>query len=183
MKGFPGQDFQLVYDVCHNIAKVEGFGEAGEAEFLVHRKGATRAFPAGHHDLPEIFKSTGQPAIVPGDMGTASYVLAGTWKAMADTFGSICHGAGRAMGRNDAVRRLVGQETGKVNAEKVREGTKKIQEQLGALGIYVRYNGAKTLVEEYSGAYKDIDQVVATITAAGLANRVVRLRPIGVVKG
>lgn len=183
MKGIPGQEFQLVYDVCHNIAKLESFGEAGEADALVHRKGATRAWPKGHWGLPEIFKDTGQPAIVPGDMGTASYVLVGTWKAMKDTFGSICHGAGRAMGRNEAIRKLVGQDTGKVNAEKVREGTKKIQEQLDKLGIYVRYNGAKTLVEEYSDSYKDIDQVVATITTAGLASRVVRLRPIGVVKG
>jgi tRNA-splicing ligase RtcB len=132
----------------------------------VHRKGATRALPPGHPDLPEDLKETGQPVLVPGSMGTASYVLAGCEPGGA--FSSACHGSGRTMSRHQAARRIGGGA---------------LRAQLEAEGIAVRAASARGLAEEAPFAYKDVDQVVATCERSGLARRVVRLRPLGVVKG
>jgi tRNA-splicing ligase RtcB len=159
----------MVYDVAHNIAKLEEHTvESSLKQVLVHRKGATRAFPAGHPDLPEKYRSVGQPVIIPGDMGTASYVLAGTQKAMEESFGSTCHGAGRVMSRHAAIRLTRGRS---------------ILQEMESKGIVVRSKGRNTLFEEASEAYKDIDQVVDIVHGAGLSRKVVRMRPLGVVKG
>ena len=159
----------MVYDVAHNIAKLEEHTvESSLKKVLVHRKGATRAFPAGHPDLPEKYRSVGQPVIIPGDMGTASYVLAGTQKAMEESFGSTCHGAGRVMSRHAAIRLTRGRS---------------ILQEMESQGIVVRSRGRNTLYEEVSEAYKDIDQVVDIVNGAGLSRKVVRMRPLGVVKG
>jgi tRNA-splicing ligase RtcB (3'-phosphate/5'-hydroxy nucleic acid ligase) len=160
---------ELVYDVAHNIAKFEKHTVDGEEkELCVHRKGATRAFPAGHPDLPHDYRPVGQPVLIPGDMGTASYVLVGTERAMAETWGTTCHGAGRVMSRHAAIARAKGRD---------------IQRELAEKGIYVLAEGREALAEEMSEAYKDVDEVVRVVHEAGLAERVARLRPLGVVKG
>jgi tRNA-splicing ligase RtcB len=161
----PTGELRLVYDVCHNIAKVE---EYGGRRLVVHRKGATRAFGPGHPETPAAYRSAGQPVLIPGSMGTASYVLAGTDEASALAFGSCCHGAGRAMSRGAAKRHRSGQE---------------VRHALEAQGIVVRCPGAAELAEEQPDAYKDVDRVVDVVAAAGLARKVARLRPLGVVKG
>jgi tRNA-splicing ligase RtcB len=159
----------LIYDVAHNIAKVETHQVAGHnLEVCVHRKGATRAFPAGHPALPEDYRAVGQPVLIPGDMGTNSYIMVGKKGAMQKTFGSTCHGAGRVMSRKKAIRE--GQH-------------RSIAGELERKGIFVMARGRKTLFEEMPDAYKDISSVVDVVEGAGLSEKVVRLRPIGVVKG
>ncbi len=160
---------RLLYDVCHNIAKKEEHVVDNEKRTLcVHRKGATRAFGPGHPVLAGRFKKTGQPVLVPGDMGTCSYVLAGTEKAMEETFGSSCHGAGRAMSRTQAKKACKGRN---------------IHQELARQGIIVRWTGRTTLAEEIPEAYKDVSQVVNVVHGAGIAGKVARLRPLVVVKG
>lgn len=159
----------LIYDVAHNIAKIEEHTVDGRKQkLLVHRKGATRAFPPGHPELPEIYKKIGQPVLIPGDMGRASFVLAGTEKAMQETFGSTCHGAGRVMSRNQAIKRAKGRA---------------IWRELEDKGIIVRSAGRGTLAEEMPEAYKDVSSVVEVVHNAGISRKVARLRPMGVVKG
>jgi tRNA-splicing ligase RtcB len=160
---------RLLYDVCHNIAKRETHEVEGRPQVLcVHRKGATRAFGPGEQAVPGIFREVGQPVIIPGDMGRASYVLQGTERAMAETFGSSCHGAGRVLSRAAAKRASRGRS---------------IQRELEAKGILVRWTGRSTLAEEMPEAYKDVSQVVEVVHGAGIALKVARLRPLAVVKG
>ena len=160
---------ELVYDVCHNIAKFETHEVNGQhQEVLVHRKGATRAFPAHHPKVPEAYKETGQPVLIPGDMGRYSYVLVGTERALQETFGSTCHGAGRLMSRHAA--------------KKIAKGHNVIAE-LAEMGVTVKGAGRATLVEEIPQAYKDVEDVVRVVHEAGIANKVARLRPLGVIKG
>jgi tRNA-splicing ligase RtcB len=154
-----------VYDVAHNVAKLE---EHGGRVVCVHRKGATRAFPPGHPEIPAAYAEAGQPVFIPGSMGTASYVLAGRQRSMERSFGTTCHGAGRRMSRT-AVRKAV-------------DGGQ-LRRQLEDAGVVVRALSARGLAEEAPEAYKDVDRVVEIVERAGLAARVVRLRPIGVVKG
>jgi tRNA-splicing ligase RtcB len=159
----------LIYDVAHNIAKVETHEVNGrKTKLIVHRKGATRAFPPGHPELPEIYRPIGQPVLIPGDMGRASFVLLGTEKAMKETFGSTCHGAGRIMSRHQAIKRAKGR---------------KIWREMEDKGIIVRSAGRETLAEEMSEAYKDVSDVVEVVHRAGISAKVARLRPIGVIKG
>ena len=159
----------LVYDVCHNIAKKETHLVDGKKQTVcVHRKGATRSFPPGHKALGDKFQKIGQPVIIPGDMGTASYVLVGTHKAMEDTFGSTCHAAGRVLSRKAAKK-----------ASKGRSLNRELEDQ----GIIVKWTGRSTLAEEMPEAYKDISQVVDVVHGAGISKKVAKLRPIGVVKG
>ncbi len=160
---------RLLYDVCHNIAKMETHTIDGNTrEVCVHRKGATRAFPAGHPSLPESYRETGQPVLIPGDMGTASYILLARPGAMEETFGSTCHGAGRVLSRSQAIKRLNRQ---------------KIMNFLDTHGVTIRARGKKTLLEEAPDAYKDIDRVVSIVERAGISSRVARLSPMGVIKG
>ncbi len=162
-------NMNLLYDVCHNIAKKEEHVIDGKTRVVcVHRKGATRAFAPGHPALSRDFQQTGQPVIVPGDMGTASYVMAGTQQAMAETFGSTCHGAGRILSRTAAKKQSRGRA---------------IQRELEDKGILVRWTGRATLAEEMPDAYKDISQVVEVVHGAGISKKVARLRPMAVVKG
>jgi tRNA-splicing ligase RtcB len=160
---------RVVYDVCHNIAKEEEHSVGDKWQtVLVHRKGATRAFPAHHPALPEDLRTTGQPVLVPGSMGTASYVLVGTDRAMLETFGSSCHGAGRAMSRT--------RVRSEVSAEE-------LLARMRSQGILVRGQSRTGLTEESPQAYKDVDRVVDVMTGAGLARRVARLLPLAVMKG
>jgi tRNA-splicing ligase RtcB len=160
---------RLVYDVCHNIAKLERHAVDGEERLLcVHRKGATRAFPSGHPDVPGVYRSAGQPVLVPGDMGTASFVCVGTEAALAETFGSTCHGAGRVMSRAKAKKSARGRD---------------IERELAEKGIVVMATGRATLAEEMPAAYKNVADVVDVMQRAGIARRVARMRPLGVVKG
>jgi tRNA-splicing ligase RtcB len=160
---------RLLYDVCHNIAKIEShIVEGTRRRLCVHRKGATRAFPAGHPDLPGEYRATGQPVLIPGDMGRASYVLAGEPGSMDETFGSACHGAGRILSRGEALRQTKGRA---------------IERELQDQAIYPRWKGRKTLREEAPEAYKDVSVVVDVVQRAGLARKVARIRPMGVVKG
>jgi len=154
-----------IYDVAHNVAKVEVHGGVS---VCVHRKGATRAFPAGSDEIPARYRGMGQPVFIPGSMGTASFVLAGEPGAMERSFGTTCHGAGRRMSRTAARKRIGGNE---------------LRRQLEARGIVVRCPSPKGLAEEAPFAYKDVDRVVRVVERAGLARRVARLVPIGVVKG
>jgi len=159
----------LVYDVAHNIAKFEDHVVAGERKRLcVHRKGATRAFPAGHRDIPEDYALIGQPVIIPGDMGTHSYLLAGTDQAMQETFGSTCHGAGRVLSRTRAKKQTQGR---------------RIDKELAQKGIIVLAASDGVLHEEVPEAYKDIDVVVEAVHEAGITKKIVRMKPLGVVKG
>lgn len=159
----------VVYDVAHNIAKVEDhIIEGKKMRLIVHRKGATRAFPSGHPELPGIYRDTGQPVLIPGDMGRASFVLVGTQRSMEDTFGSTCHGAGRVLSRHQAIKKAKGRA---------------IWRELEDRGILVRSAGKRTLAEEMSEAYKDISNVVDVVEMAGISKKVAKLRPLGVVKG
>ncbi|MFO7891708.1 MAG: RtcB family protein [bacterium] len=168
-QGAEKMGMDLVYDVAHNIAKFETHEIEGKKQkLIVHRKGATRAFPPHHPLLPEEYKKAGQPVLIPGDMGTASYVLAGTHKAMELSFGSTCHGAGRVMSRRQAVKRF--QSTS-------------IQNEFEKQGIIIRSRGRRTLFEEAPGAYKEIDKITEIVQGAGISKRVARMRPMGVVKG
>jgi len=160
---------RTVYDVAHNIAKIERHEVSGETRDLcVHRKGATRAFPPGHPEVPREYRKVGQPVLVPGDMGRCSYVLVGRPGAMERSFGSTCHGAGRLLSRS--------------KAKKVARG-RDLAGELAALGVQVRAAGRTTLAEEMPDAYKDVEQVVDVVDRAGLARPVARLVPLAVVKG
>lgn len=162
-------EMRLIYDVAHNIAKVEEHNVNGKKmKLVVHRKGATRAFPPGHAELPDAYKYIGQPVIIPGDMGRASYVLIGTERGMRESFGSTCHGAGRVMSRHQAIKRAKGRA---------------IWREMEDRGIIVRATGRGTLAEEMPEAYKDVSHVVDVVHHAGLSKKVARLRPLGVIKG
>jgi tRNA-splicing ligase RtcB (3'-phosphate/5'-hydroxy nucleic acid ligase) len=161
--------FSLVYDVCHNIAKFENHEVDGRrVRVCVHRKGATRAFGPGNPVLPPAVRAIGQPVLVPGDMGRYSFVLVGCERAMSETFGSTCHGAGRVMSR--------------AQAKKASRGRDLVQE-LAALGVTIRYEGRATVAEEMPAAYKDVADVVEVMEKAGVTRRVARLRPFAVIKG
>jgi len=165
------KDFELyqVYDVCHNIAKFEEHEIDGRrARLCVHRKGATRAFGPGRTEVPASYRSVGQPVLVPGSMGTESYVLVGTQKAIDLTFGSTCHGAGRVMSRSKALKEIHGAE---------------LRKELEAQGIAIRAGSNKGLAEEAPAAYKDVSRVVEVVHGAGIARKVARLRPLAVIKG
>jgi len=165
----PDAHLRVVYDVAHNIAKRERHRVGQDhQEVLVHRKGATRSFPAGSPYIPQSYQDVGQPVLIPGSMGTASYVLVGTARAMEETFGTVCHGAGRAMSRTAAKK-----------GRDARVETKKLEEQ----GIFLRAETRDGILEEVPEAYKDIDAVVDVVHNAGLACKVARLRPMGVIKG
>ncbi|MFA5388810.1 MAG: RtcB family protein [Candidatus Omnitrophota bacterium] len=169
-KSHSSMGLKLVYDVAHNIAKMEKHRtNRGERVLCVHRKGATRAFPPGHADLPEAYKETGQPVIIPGDMGRCSYVLAGAPASMEETFGSTCHGAGRRLSRSGAIKTCAGRQIDK--------------ELFNKSGIIVRAKARGTLAEEAPEAYKDVNEVVDVVHGAGLSLKVARMRPLGVIKG
>jgi len=158
-----------IYDVCHNIAKIEKYDINGKLEELcVHRKGATRAFPAGHPDIPDAYRGIGQPVLIPGDMGRYSFVALGTEVAMAETFGSTCHGAGRLKSRGAAKRSLKGAA---------------VARSLAAKGITVKAGSMASLAEEAPQAYKDVSEVVEIAHQAGISRKVVKTKPIGVIKG
>ena len=164
---------RLLYDVCHNIAKFEqhsipGSGESKKVTVCVHRKGATRAFPPHHPKVPMAYQETGQPVLVPGDMGRCSFLLVGTEGAMDETFGSTCHGAGRVMSR--------------AQSSKVSRGRNLSKEMLDQ-GVFVRSRGMKTLAEEMPHAYKDVSAVVEVVERAGISRKVAKLKPFGVIKG
>ena len=162
-------NLDLIYDVCHNIAKTENHSVNGERKKLcVHRKGATRAFPPNHADVPRDYRAIGQPVLIPGDMGRCSYVLVGTERAMIETFGSTCHGAGRVMSRHQAIK-----------AAKGRAITRELEDK----GIIVRGASRGTIVEEIPDAYKDVTNVVNVVHYAGISRKVVKLVPMGVIKG
>ncbi len=159
----------VVYDVCHNIAKFESFEVRGRTRRLcVHRKGATRAYPAGHPQTPDVYRDVGQPVLIPGDMGRYSYVLAGTARAMTDSFGSTCHGAGRRMSRSRAKQAVRGRS---------------LLKEMESRGVFVMAAGMATVAEEMPEAYKDVADVVRVVHDAGLSTRVAQLRPLGVIKG
>ena len=160
---------KLLYDVCHNIAKKEKHLVDGKEQLLcIHRKGATRALPPGHPLLPEIYRQTGQPVLIPGDMGRYSYVLSGSEGAMRESFGSSCHGAGRILSRTQAIKKAKGRA---------------IYRELEDRGIFVQSRGRQTLKEEMPDAYKDVSRVVDAVHGADLARKVARLKPLGVIKG
>jgi tRNA-splicing ligase RtcB (3'-phosphate/5'-hydroxy nucleic acid ligase) len=167
--GAPAGHLAVVYDVAHNIGKLEHHEVRGrETRVLVHRKGATRSFGPGHAEVHVSYRDVGQPVLIPGSMGTHSYVLAGTHQAMGESFGSSCHGAGRRLSRHAAKRQIRGA---------------KLKEELEAQGIVVRSGSMAGLVEEAPAAYKDVESVVDVVHRAGLARKIARLRPIAVVKG
>jgi tRNA-splicing ligase RtcB len=160
---------ELIYDVCHNIAKIEEHTVEGKKKVVcVHRKGATRAFPPDHSQVPDDYKKIGQPILIPGDMGRHSHLLTGTEKAMNETFGSTCHGAGRLMSRKQAKKAAKGRA---------------IYRELEDKGIIVKAAGRTTLVEEMPDAYKDVNMVVNVVVKAGIAKKVARMKPLGVIKG
>jgi len=160
---------ELVYDIAHNIGKIEEHQINGKlTKLMVHRKGATRAFSKEHQSVPEDYRQAGQPVIIPGSMGTNSYVLSGTETAMNETWGSACHGAGRIASRTAILKQVNGSE---------------LQQQLLKQGIYVQSKSYKTLAEEAPQAYKDVNQVVDVCVKSGIAKKVAKLRPIGVIKG
>lgn len=162
-------DLEQVYDIAHNMGKIEQHTINGEqVRVCVHRKGATRAFGPGYEGLPPEYRAIGQPVLVPGSMGTASWVLLGTEGSMAQSFGSTCHGAGRVMSRKKAKKTVRGTE---------------LRQKLEAQGIHIRAGSMPGLAEEAPQAYKDVDDVVQVVTEAGIAEKVVRLRPVAVVKG
>ena len=160
---------ETLYDVCHNIAKFETFDVGGRSRRLcVHRKGATRAYPAGHPGTPAAYRDVGQPVLIPGDMGRYSYVLVGTDQAYRSTFGSTCHGAGRRLSRSAAKQAVRGRS---------------LFDELEERGVVVMAAGLATVAEEMPEAYKDVADVVGVVHRAGISTRVARLRPIGVIKG
>ncbi|MDA2917303.1 RtcB family protein, partial [Nitrospinae bacterium AH_259_B05_G02_I21] len=159
----------LLYDVAHNIVKLEEHTHEGEQRrLMVHRKGATRAFPKGHPEVPDAFRHVGQPVLIPGDMGRYSFILVGTPEAMGECWGSSCHGAGRVMSRKAATRLAKGRS---------------IFREMEDKGILLRAAGRRTVVEEISEAYKDVSDVVRVVQGAGIAKTVAKVRPLGVVKG
>src|ERR1700693_4257104 len=159
----------LISDVCHNIAKFEEHEVGGRKKKVwVHRKGATRAFPPGHPEVPAMYRKIGQPVIIPGDMGRASWVLVGQPGSMERSFGTTCHGAGRVISRTAAVRAT---------------GSRRIDKELEAAGVIARAQSRKGLAEEQPKAYKNVDDVVEVVDRAGLSKKVARMRPVGVIKG
>lgn len=161
--------FSLIYDVCHNIAKLEEHVVDGRKRSLcVHRKGATRAFAPAHPQIPAAYQEIGQPVLIPGDMGRYSYLLVGTESAMEKTFGSTCHGAGRMMSRAQS---------------KKQSQSMNIDQEMARRGVVARYQGRGTMAEEMPHAYKDVADVVETMDLAGISKRVARFRPVGVIKG
>ncbi len=169
MFGLEPEQIKTVYDVAHNIAKIEEHEIDGEKKKVyLHRKGATRSLPAGHPNTPNVYKDVGQPVIIPGSMGTSSYLLVGTQKALEETFGSTAHGAGRVMSRTKAIRSFRGEQ---------------IKKELEEHHIYVKAASWKGICEEAPQVYKDIDEVVKVSHEAGIGNLVARVKPIGVVKG
>ena len=168
-KGARDLKLDLIYDVCHNIAKIESHTVNGKTKKVcVHRKGATRSFPPEHPDIPEEYRSIGQPVLIPGDMGRCSYVLVGTKKAMEETFGSTCHGAGRVMSRHQAIKVAKGRA---------------VARELEDKGIIVKGASQGTIAEEIPEAYKDVTNVVNVVHHAGISLKVVKLVPMGVIKG
>ena len=168
-RGWESLQMNLIYDVAHNIAKFETHSIGGrDRQVWVHRKGATRAFPPGHPETPALYSRIGQPVLIPGDMGRASWVLAGQQGSMEQTFGTCCHGAGRQMSRTAAVKAAQGR---------------RIDEELKARGVIARARSWRGLAEEQPDAYKDVNLVVDVVHKANLARKVARMRPIGVVKG
>lgn len=166
---FPGESLSLLFDVSHNTCKVEPHMVDGKRrQLFVHRKGATRAFGPGHESLPVTLRSAGQPVLIGGSMGTASYILAGEASAQQKAFSSACHGAGRAMSRHAALKQWSGR---------------KIQDDLRTQGILIRSPSTRGIAEEAPGAYKDVAAVVAAAEHAGLARRIARLRPLICIKG
>jgi len=162
-------NMKLIYDVAHNVAKIETHTVKGEKKKLcVHRKGATRAFPAHHSGVPKQYADIGQPVLIPGDMGRCSFVLVGTEKSLEETFGSSCHGAGRVMSRNQAKKAARGRS---------------IYDELKSKGIIVKAASEGTLVEEIPDAYKDVSHVVEIVHGAGICSKVVKLKPMAVIKG
>jgi tRNA-splicing ligase RtcB len=163
------EELKVIYDVCHNIAKLERHRVGNrEQEVMVHRKGATRAFPPGRREVPQVYQACGQPVLIPGSMGTASYVLVGTDVAMQESFGTTCHGAGRVMSRTAARKSSFAQNA---------------RQRLEEKGILVRAESRDGISEEIPEAYKDVDAVINVVHNAGLSKRVARLKPIGVIKG
>ena len=161
--------FELIYDVCHNIAKFEEHEINGKIKRVcVHRKGATRSFGPNQKELAIKFQETGQPVIIPGDMGTESYLCVGTEKAMNETFGSSCHGAGRMMSRHQALKNTDYQS---------------LLDDLNKKNIIVKAANRKTLIEEKSDAYKNVTEVVQTMHDVGIIRKIVRTVPVGVIKG
>ena len=168
-KVFPKSKLEMVYDVAHNVAKFEKHNIDGkEKEILIMRKGATRSFGPGRKELPEIYKKTGQPVLIPGSMGTSSYVLVGTKKAEEVSFGSTAHGAGRVMSRHEALRKQTGEE---------------VKKKLESKGIDIESGSWKGLSEEAPEAYKDIDEVVKVSNEVGIGKLVARVKPMAVMKG
>ncbi len=166
---FGQTNLDLIYDIAHNIAKLETHTVDGKKISLcIHRKGATRAFPPHHPDLPSRYKDVGQPVLIPGDMGRYSYVAVGTERALSETFGSTCHGAGRLKSRGEAKRELKGGE---------------VASELASRGIVIKTGSISSLAEEASLAYKDVAQVMEVVDRAGISRKVTRSRPLGVVKG
>ena len=166
---FPKIKIDVIYDVCHNIAKFEKHLVGGKMkEVCIHRKGATRAFGAGRKEVPKTYRKVGQPVIIPGSMGTASYLLVGTKKAEELTFGSTAHGAGRVSSRSYALRNLKGE---------------KIKSDLKQKGIEVKSGSSKSLAEEAPEVYKDIDEVIRVVDSVGISKKIARLKPMVVVKG
>lgn len=162
-------EMHTVYDVAHNICNLEKHKVDEKEKWLyIHRKGATRAFPKGHPSLPERYKDTGQPVIIPGTMGTCSYILVGTEKAMEETWGSTCHGAGRMMSRHQAVKESKNRD---------------ITEELARKGVLAKGVSRKGLAEEMPEAYKDIDEVIKVVEGAGLSKKIARMAPVAVMKG
>lgn len=160
---------ELIYDVAHNIAKIEKHVIDGQEKTVcVHRKGATRAFPPGHPEVPPAYRETGQPVLIPGDMGRYSFVLVGTQRALEETFGSTCHGAGRELSRAAAIKAAKGR---------------RVVQEMAAKGIIVRGAGRDTIDEEISEAYKDVENVVNVTHGAGISRKVAKLKPMGVIKG
>lgn len=168
-KSWESLQMNLIYDVAHNIAKFEQHRVDDVSKRLwVHRKGATRAFPPQHPEIPARYLGIGQPVLIPGDMGRASWVLVGQQGSMDQTFGTTCHGAGRALSRTAAIKQAQGR---------------RIDKELAARGIIARARSWKGLAEEQPAAYKDVNLVVDVVHRAGLSKKVARMRPIGVIKG
>lgn len=167
--GERGGKLSLLYDVAHNIAKIEEHKIEGKVKkLIVHRKGATRAFPPNHPELVSEYRATGQPVIIPGSMGTASYVLVGTSRGMEESFGSSCHGAGRRMSRHAARKEVGGRQ---------------LFSDLAKEGVLIETGSISGLAEEAPLAYKDIHEVVDIVHQAGIAQKVARLRSLVVIKG
>jgi tRNA-splicing ligase RtcB len=161
--------FNLVYDVCHNIAKIEEHNINDELKKVcVHRKGATRTFAPGSKMIPAKYRGVGQPVLIPGDMGRYSFVAVGTEKAMHETFGSSCHGAGRNLSRTKALKDAKGRN---------------LLDELNKRGVVIQASGYKTIAEEMPDAYKDVSEVVNVMHEEGITKKVAKLRPIGVIKG